>query len=76
MLYEMGVFESQAIAIMDLAIPRFDEALPNYKITRDRPASEYPDAFYNVGFSIVVKKAAIEWIDANTPRAWFRALFI
>lgn len=76
MLFEMGVFESEATQIMDLAIPRFHELLPQYQVTWESPASEYPDAFYNVGFMVVVKKAALDWIDANLPMAWFGALFI
>lgn len=72
----MGVFESQATKIMDLAVPRFDELLPQYRVTWDRPAHEYPDAFFDVGFAIVVKPAALEWIDANLPMAWFRGLFV
>lgn len=76
MLFEMGVFENQASKIMDVAIPRFSELLPQYQVTWDRPAYEYPDAFYNVGFITVVKKAALDWIDENLPEAWFRPLFI
>ena len=75
-LFEMGLFESQATEIMELAMPRFSDLLPEYRITWDRPSDEYPDAFYNVGFSVVVKKSALDWIDANMPQAWFRALFI
>ena len=76
MLFEMGVFESQASQIMELSMPRFSELLPQYLVTWERPADEYPDTFYNVGFAVVVKKAALDWIDANLPMAWFRALFI
>jgi hypothetical protein len=75
MLFNMGVFESQATQIMDLAIPRFQELLPQYQVTWERPASKYPDAFYNAGFMSVVKGAALDWIDENLPNAWFRALF-
>ena len=75
MLYNMGVFESDASDIMDLAIPMIAEMLPQYNVTWDRPATEYPDAFYNVVFS-TVKRAALQWIDANKPQVWFRAMFI
>lgn len=74
-LYEMGLFESDASKIMDLAIPMFKDMTPNYNVTWDRPASEYPDSFYTVGF-ITVKQAALQWIDENKPQAWFRALFV
>jgi len=75
MLTDMGVFDSQAAAIMELAIPMFSEASPEYSVTWDRPASEYPDAFYRVTF-VLVKRAALQWIDANLPQAWFRAMFV
>lgn len=74
-LTEMGVFEEQASAIMDKAIPIVNEQLPNYRITWDRPSEEYPDAFYSVVF-ITVKRAALEWIDENIPQAWFRPMFV
>lgn len=75
MLYNMGVFESDASAIMDLAIPMIAEMLPQYSITWDRPSTEYPDPFYTVVF-ITVKRAALQWIDANKPQAWFRPMFL
>lgn len=75
MLYNMGVFESDASAIMDLAIPMFKEMLPTYNVTWDRPATEYPEAFYNVGM-ITVKKAGLQWINENKPQAWFKSMFI
>lgn len=77
MLVDMGVFESQASAIMDLAMPKFEDIMPGgYQVTWNRPAEEYPEAIYNVGFSLVVKKTALEWIDANIPQAWFRPMFV
>mgnify|MGYP003545516577 CR=1 FL=1 len=75
MLKHMGVSESQASAIMDLAIPMFIEEAPGYQVTWDQPAWEYPSAFYAAGFQ-VVKRAALQWIDANLPQAWFRAMFV
>lgn len=76
MLFEMGLFEGQSAQIMDLAIPRFQKLLPDYQVTWERPASEYPDVFYTTGFAVVVKKSALEWIDANAPMAWFREMFV
>lgn len=75
-LTDMGVFESQAKQIMELAKPKFAESLPEYKVTWERPANEYPDAFYTVGFMMVVKGAALQWIDSNLPKAWFRQMFV
>lgn len=75
MLFERGMFEAQASKVMDLAIPKLQELVVEYQITWDKPANKYPEAFYNVAF-ITVKEAALEWIDTNLPRAWFRAMFV
>jgi hypothetical protein len=75
MLADRCVFESQAKQIMELAIPKFKDTLEGYNVTWDRPASEYPEQFYNIGFQMCVKPSAIEWIDANLPQAWFRPIF-
>ena len=34
-----------------------------------------PGVFYKVGM-ITVKHAALQWIDANKPQAWFRPMFL
>lgn len=74
MLMDRGMFESQANAVMDIFVPEFDAVNAGYRVTWERPASEYPDAFYAVGF-FTLKRAALQWIDENLPQAWFRALF-
>ena len=65
----------EAVKIMDVAIPMFEAMTPDYKVTWDSPAEDYPDAFYAVGF-LTVKRAAVQWIDENIPQAWFRAMFV
>jgi len=64
MLYECGVFEEQAVKIMDVAIPMFEQMTPDHKVSLDSPSEGYPDAFYTVGF-LTVKRAAVQWIDAE-----------
>lgn len=76
MLTNNGVFESQAKQIMELAKPKFAETMPEYNVTWERPANEYPNAFYTIGFATIVKPAALQWIDENLPKAWFRAMFV
>ena len=73
MCYEKGMFESQAKTVVDLAIPEIDN-LDNYKITWDRPASEYPEPLYIIMF-LTVKKVAYKWIEENFPLAWFKPMF-
>lgn len=75
MLVECGMFESQADKVMEQFVPEFDEVNTGYRVTWERPASEYPDLFYAVGF-MYLKKTALRWIDENLPQAWFRAVFV
>ena len=75
MITDCGVFDTQAEKIMERAKQLFAEDNPDYNVTWNRPASEYPDAFFGIGF-LTVKRAAIEWIDENIPQAWFRAMFV
>ncbi len=74
MLTDKGMFDSQANAILREAIPKIESMTPNYRITWDRPASEYPDVVYNVMWRPLCE-AALKWIDENMPEAWFRPMF-
>ena len=73
MLYNRGLFESQASAIMDKVVEK--DKSEDYHMTFDCPASEYPDALYAVYFMTHVSPAAVEWIDENLPRHFARAMF-
>jgi hypothetical protein len=75
MLVDNGMSENQAKQVMHLAIPEIDKLSGIYKITWDRPASEYPESIYRVLW-ITIKQVAIKWIDKNLPAAWFRPMFI
>ncbi len=75
MLMDRGMFESQANAVMDIFVPEFDAVNAGYRVTWERPASEYPDSFYAVGFMLYLKKTALRWIDTNLPNAWYRVMF-
>ena len=61
MLGERNFSDSACTEIMDTCISKFQELLPSYKVTWDRPASEYPDSFYTVGMLMVVNPAAHDW---------------
>lgn len=74
MLYDRGMFPDQAQQVMSLAMPEMDNLLQDYHITWDRPAEEYPDPVYNIGW-ITVKKVAAKWIEENCPDAWFKPMF-
>lgn len=71
-LIDNGMFPEQAEQVFQQALPKLQ---PNgYQVTWDRPASEYPDPFYAV-LAMILKPIALEWIDANLPKAWFRPMF-
>ncbi len=74
MLYNMGMFENQAKQVIDEAIPELEKMAGDYKITFERPASEYPEMLFNIWF-ITVKKVAKIWIEKNIPMAWFKPMF-
>lgn len=55
MVFKMGVGEEDAKAIVEAAIPRMNS--DNYRVTFDRPASEYPDAMYATWWITALKPA-------------------
>jgi hypothetical protein len=62
MLIEYGMSELQANQVMDIAIPKLNNFVEDYKITFDRPSNEYPVAFYSILFK-VIKPIALKWIE-------------
>ena len=78
MLYNMGIFETTAKEIMDFAIKEIDKQKTDgdpYQITWHRPASEYPEAFYNVVFAVKIKHQVFAWAEKNMPKAWWKPMF-
>ena len=41
----------------------------------DDKTSDFPDAVLNVVL-FCVRQTALEWIDANAPKAWYREMFV
>jgi len=74
MLTERGMFDENADEVLKEAIPRIEKSTPDYKITWDRPADEYLDAFYD-SMWLSLRDVALEWIDEKAPEAWFRPMF-
>ncbi len=69
-LYQRGMFPEQARAVIDIV------AAGNESI-KDRwndDTEGYPDTFLAV-LIITIDHAALEWIDANKPQAWYRPMF-
>ncbi len=91
MFVAAGVFKSQAIEIVELAIPVLNKTAAEingmkevdgkmvpvepYIITWDAPHQEYDDGVYKQWFASS-RPVALEWIDKNKPQAWFRQLFV
>lgn len=75
MVYQNGVFESDAKKIVEAAELKLKELKPDYNFTMDRPSEEYPDVMYNVVYNLAVKPAAREYIEQNIPQAWFKTMF-
>lgn len=74
MLTDQGMFDNEANAVLEEAIPQIESLIPDYKITWHSPVSEYPDAVYNAMWHPLCD-AALKWIDKNAPRAWYRSMF-
>lgn len=71
-LYNMGLFEEQAEAIIAKA-----KAHETFKAMADHwntPAASHPPAFMAV-LLVSIKPIALAWIDENIPRHWARPMF-
>lgn len=85
-LYNHGIFEDKAKAITDVIVEKVNAKMeaeaaktPNavgYKITWDRPASEYPEAFYTtLILTQGIKKIVFDWAEENMPMAFWKVAF-
>ena len=74
MLTYNGMFDRDADEVIKLTIPLLEALVPGYYITWDKPSTDYPDAQYDA-WRISLYSTALQWIDANTPRAWYRDIF-
>lgn len=79
LLCQRGIFERQAKAIMDYAIPLIDLDMAESgmsKITWNRPSEEYPTVFYAALMLTQINKRVVEWADQNLPMAWWKPMFM
>ena len=77
MLSDYGIFESQAIKILDYAIPKLDAETDEIKVSRitwNLPAEDYPHIIFNIIFGML-KKYVAEWAEINIPLAWWIPIF-
>jgi len=73
MLTSNGMFDNQADEVLELFKPKME--VGGYRMTWDRPASEYPLPVYAMG-QMILYQTAVEWFDANLPKAWNRQAFL
>jgi len=73
MLEERGLSKAQAEGIIDLA--KVDERIPAMDNRWNEQVEGYPDQVISLLW-MSVSDIALEWIDANCPKAWFRAMFV
>ncbi len=72
MLYENGLFEKEATAIIDHYLEgKMGSAM---KGRMDDDLTAYPAALISVTW-LGVKNAAVDWIDKNCPQHWARGMF-
>lgn len=74
MLVQKGMFESQADAVLVIAIPEIEACAPDYSVNWDGPAEGYPDVVY-ASMALHLYAAAKEWIAEYEPLAWYRPMF-
>ncbi len=72
LLFESGMFESDAEAVMEAV--KADSANKAMAGRWSDMAEGYPKALYGLLW-VEVKRAALKYIDANCPQAWFRPMF-
>ena len=76
MLVNNGMFESQALEVIENSKKSINTLVEDYTIDFDKDASDYPDIIYNIWYTGIIKKEALNWIDKNKPLAWYREMFI
>jgi len=73
MLVECGLFEDQALAIM--VIVKTDETNEPMLGRWGDDVEGYPQVILVLAW-VAAKRAALKYIDANCPQAWFRPMFV
>lgn len=85
-LYDHAIFPETCKKIMDYVIEKVDaemdaeakkhdENAVGYRVTWNRPASEYPDAFYATLIMTHVKRHVFAWANENMPEAFWKPAF-
>lgn len=71
---QRGMSPEQAEKVFQQALPEIQRNPGDYRVTFERPASEYPRPVLNI-LCMIIKREALKWIEANIPLAWFKPMF-
>ena len=44
-------------------------------VTYNRPASEYPDVFYNLIYTTPIRQTVLDYLEEHHPMAWFKPMY-
>lgn len=72
MLIDHGMFEDQAVAVMELV--KADKVNESMENRWNDEAAGYPPRLF-VALWMSVSNHALEYIDEKCPKAWFRPMF-
>lgn len=73
-LVNMGMFDSQAQEVMELAIPELNKTIEDYNISFNSDSYDYPEVIYKV-LMMQIKPIGLKWVEENKPEAWFKEMF-
>lgn len=74
MLMKNGMSNQQSNEVLKFAKPQIDEMLDGYSINLNSDANSYPPIIVSLLYSLI-KPIALEWIEKNIPKAWFKPMF-
>ena len=69
-----GMFPQDAEEVMATLIAQGEDGVPGMAYRWDDSPEGYPPMFLAVLW-VPVSAAALAWIDANCPKAWYRPMF-
>lgn len=71
-LTDNGMWPDEAEKVFEVAKSSLE--VGGYKMSWDRPESEYPNVLYAAMFP-TLKREALKYIDEHCPWAWYRPMF-
>ena len=72
-LNKNGMFENDAKTVVEFA--RTHELMEAMADSWQKPIEGYPEPM-KIFLLISLRRIAVEWIEANQPEAWYKAVFV